>query len=130
MFKLIYTIGVGYDSVVFVWGYAALRDIEHSLPSINNFPLLHHAGDIGIAWVYHFTGFLVIFGFTDTGFRHNIGIALICTPNLLLVKTGHLHNLIQRLNLIIFRLITLISLILINCFISLNTIFTLFILTI
>ena len=122
MLELVNAIGVSYKGVIFIWRDFSLRDIQHALPPINNFPLLNHAGNVAVARIHHFTSFFVVFRFADTGFWRSICIALVGAANLLLIETRHFHHFIQRLYLIIFRLITLISLILINCFISLNTI--------
>ena len=120
VFELVNAIGVGNDSVVFVGRNLALRHVQHALPPVNNFPLLNHTGDIGITGVYHFASLFVVPWLIDTGLGHGIGLALIGILNLLLIEAWNFHNLIQRFNLIILRLITLISLILIYCFIALN----------
>jgi len=130
MFQLINAIGVGHNSVTFCGGDFALRNIKHPLPPLNNLPLLTHTGYIGISGINHFASFFVVAWMFYTGLRNGVGLALVGIAYLLLIKTRGFHNLIQRLNLIIFRLITLISLIFINGFVSLYSILAIFILAV
>ena len=54
VFQLVNAIGIRYERIVFVCGNLTLRNIQHPLPSLNNLPLLNHAGDIGVTGVNHF----------------------------------------------------------------------------
>ena len=127
MFQLINAIGICYDGVVFCRCNFALRDIKHALPPINNFPLFAHTGDVGVTGVNYFTGFLIVFRARYCGFGNGIGIALVGRAHLLFIKSRSFHHLIQRLNLIIFCLITFISSIFIRAFVTLYCILSIFI---
>ena len=65
VFELVYAIGIGYESIIFIWYNFALCNIKHSLPPINNLPLLNHAGYVRIAGVNHLASLLIIFRLID-----------------------------------------------------------------
>ena len=120
MLQLINAVRIGNNGVGFGGYYAALRDVKHALPPINNLPLFNHARDLGVTGVNKGAGFAVVPWPIDVLPRHHVGTTFVGRAQLLLIKSWIFHNLIQGPYLIVFRFVTLISLILIYCFVALN----------
>ena len=95
MFELVDAVGIGYDRITFIWWNLALRNIKHTLPPINNLPLLPHTGDVAVAGVYHFASGFVVCVLADASLCHSVRIALVHRLKLLLIKTRYFQHLIQ-----------------------------------